>query len=163
MIGHYVRLPDADLQKILQSPASILEILYPQDDLPFAPERYLDIDKAWHLIHFLLTGKTWDGEEPMSFAVLGGKLIGEVDVGYGPARYLSPTQVEATAKALADISPNELWKRFDRQQVRQAEIYPSGWGGNETERDYILQHFSDLKSFFSDAASDHDAMILYIN
>ena len=163
MIGNYLRLPEAELQRVLQAPASITKLLYPEDDSELPPDRHLDTDKSWHLTHFLLTGEAWGGAEPFVNAVLGGTEIGTEDVGYGPARYLTPAQVGAVASALEGLSPNELWERFDRQQVQEAEIYPSGWEGNDTERDYILEYFSDLKDHFADAARDRDAMVLYIN
>lgn len=163
MIGNYLRLPEAELQRVLQAPESITELLYPEDDSDHPPDRHLDTDKSWHLTHFLLTGEAWGGAEPLANAVLGGTEIGTEDVGYGPARYLTPAQVDAVASALAHISPDDLWSRFDPQQVRDAEIYPSGWEGNDTERDYIFDYFVDLKTHFADAAENNEAMILYIN
>lgn len=107
MIGNYRRLSEEDLDEILREPESILNALYPEDsEIPDGSQ--LDIDKAWHLIHYLLTGEPCEGSEPLCNAVLGGAEIGEEDVGYGPARYLSSTEVNAVATALASISPEEL-------------------------------------------------------
>jgi hypothetical protein len=163
MIGNYLRLPEPELQGTLRAPESITKLLYPEDGSDLPADRHLDTDKAWHLIHFLLTGEAWGGTEPLVNAVLGGTEIGKEDVGYGPARYLTPAQVMAAAKALADISASELWERFDLQQVRDADIYPSGWEGGDTERNYILEHFGALKGYFAEAAKKNDAMVLYIN
>jgi hypothetical protein len=162
MIGNYRRLSEEDLDEILQEPESILNALYPEDsDIPDGSQ--LDIDKAWHLIHFLLTGEPWEGAEPLCNAVLGGAEIDEEDVGYGPARYLTSTEVNAVATALASISPEELWTRFDLAKVHEADIYPSSWEGNDSDRDYILSYFNDLKAFFTTAQQQHDCMILYLN
>ncbi len=162
MIGNYRRLSEEDLDEILQEPESILNALYPEDsDIPDGSQ--LDIDKAWHLIHFLLTGEPWEGAEPLCNAVLGGAEIGEEDVGYGPARYLTSTEVNAVATALASISPEELWTRFDLAKVHEADIYPLSWEGNDSDRDYILSYFNDLKAFFTTAQQQHDCMILYLN
>ena len=163
MIGNYLRMPEAELQRILREPQSITRLLYPEDGSDLPMDRHLDTDKAWHLTHFLLTGDPWDGAEPLCNAVLGGAAIGEEDVGYGPARYLAPAQVKTVANSLAAISPLELWRRFDVQKVRDAEIYPDGWHGNDTERDYIFSHFTNLKKFFADAATENQAVILYLN
>jgi len=56
-------------------------------DLSFAPDELqrLDLDKAWGGLHFLLTGTAWEGEPPHSF-LLDGDTVGDIDVGYGPAR-----------------------------------------------------------------------------
>lgn len=163
MIGNYLRLPEAELQKLLEKPEAILEFLYPEDDSEPGGDRHLDTDKAWHLTHFLLTGEAWDGEVPFCNAVLGGTEIGEEDVGYGPARYLTPSQVKSTSEALAAISPDQLWQRFDLDAVRKCKIYPSGWEGNEMDRTYIVEYYTSLQTFFAAAVEEQQAMILYLN
>ena len=35
------------------------------------PNEYVDADKAWHILHFLLTGTAWAGEAPLNFAPRG--------------------------------------------------------------------------------------------
>ena len=32
----------------------------------------VDLDKAWHGVHYLLTGTAWEGEPPLNFVVEGG-------------------------------------------------------------------------------------------
>jgi hypothetical protein len=44
-----------------------------------------EVDKAWHAIHFSLTGDPFEGRIPLNFLVTGGRSIGE-DLGYGPLR-----------------------------------------------------------------------------
>ena len=163
MIGNYLRLPEAELNGVLADPASVTSLLYPEDGSDLPADRRLDTDKAWHLTHFLLTGEAWEGAEPLRNAVLGGTEIGEEDVGYGPARYLTPAQVREVGAALKPISPQQLWSRFDLQAVQNAEIYPSGWEGTDEEREYILGYFQALKDFFANAAEANDAIILYLN
>jgi len=51
----------------------------------------LDIQKAWHGLHYLLCVQPWDGDLPLRNAVLGGSEIGP-DLGYGPPVRLSPTR-----------------------------------------------------------------------
>lgn len=163
MIGNYLRLPETELQKVLEKPEGILEFLYPEDDSERDDDRRLDTGKAWHLIHFLLTGDTWGGEAPLCNAVMGGTEIGKEDVGYGPASYLTPPEVNEVAAALAAISPEELWQRFDAEAARKAEIYPVGWEGSEIERSYVLEQYASLQAFFDTAAKGGEAMILYLN
>ena len=152
MIGNYLRLSEGELQQFLRGSGPVTALLYPENDSDLRPGRRLDTDKSWHLTHFLLTGVAWGGAE-----------VSDEDVGYGPARYLTPAQVGLVARALADISPDELWNRFDLPRVREADIYPSDWEGNSTERAYVLQYYGELRTFFADTAADGDAMILYIN
>src|SRR5919108_645463 len=41
----------------------------------------VDLDKAWHAIHYMLTQSAWDGNEPLNFLVGGGAPVGDIDVG----------------------------------------------------------------------------------
>ncbi|MBB5033691.1 hypothetical protein HNQ65_003281 [Prosthecobacter vanneervenii] len=138
-------------------------MLFPEDDTEFEAGRYLDIDKSWQIIHFLLTGDALDGDEPLCNAVMGGTEIGDVEVVYGPARFLLPEQVVEVATALTSISEDELWNRFDIEAARKAEIYPQGWTGSETDRSYVLNHFKCLKTYFVDAANAQEPVILYLS
>jgi len=54
----------------------------------FEAGKSLDIDKAWHSIHFLLTGAAWEADG----LIFGGTEIGEDgdDWGYGPPRGFRP-------------------------------------------------------------------------
>lgn len=161
MIGNYVRVSPARLAELCAKPDSVIDFLYPDDLSPLA--NHLDIGKAWHAIHFLLNGQTWEGEPPLLNAVLGGKTIGDVDVGYGPARFLEPEQVRALTDALTDISPAELLERFDPRALNEAKIYPQGWSGEGHEREYIAGNYQRLVEFLRIAAEGGDAVIEYLN
>ncbi len=77
MIANYIRIAPEQLAELQADPDSIgnfleslFESLYPEkqeneDEMqPTPPTRHLDIDKAWHGIHFLLNGNAWEGEPP---------------------------------------------------------------------------------------------------
>jgi uncharacterized protein DUF1877 len=162
MIGNYLRITEVQLSRLLEDPSTIVDVLYPDDGQgDHAPTRHLDIEKSWHAIQFLLTGDPWSGEPPLQNAVMGGRELGEEDVGYGPARYLSAAEVAAVAAALAGISGEELWSRFDEGGFARAEIYPQRWSYDGKE--YVLAHYEALREFFKDAAAAQDAMLLYLN
>lgn len=163
MCGSYLRVTDDQLTQILEEPELILDVLFPEDDAEFESGRYLDIDKSWQMIHFLLTGDALGGDEPLCNAVMGGEEIGDVEVVYGPARFLLPDQVVETAAALESISEDELWNRFDAEAARKAEIYPQGWNGSDTDRNYVLSHFKNLQTYFRNAAISQEPVILYIS
>lgn len=162
MIGNYLRVTMRELDALRFEPAGIIAVLYP-DGGHGDPEqgRCLDIDKSWHAIHFLLTGEPWDGALPLLNAVMGGTELGEEDVGYGPARYLLPAEVKAVAQALASLSGEALWQRFDAKAFARAEIYPQGW--SEDGKHYVLGHYERLRAIFAEAAQADDAMLLYLS
>src|ERR1700761_9537434 len=95
-----------ELAALRQDPDSILNAPYPTS------ERSIDLDKAWHGIHWLLTGDSWGGEAPLALAIVGGEDIGP-DLGYGPARVVTPEQAQAVAAALSDLTDEELARRYD--------------------------------------------------
>jgi hypothetical protein len=160
MIGYFKSLRPAALDRLLSTPAALDAFLYEDDD----EERTntLDIDKSWHLIHFLLNGDAWEGPWPLGGVILGGTPVSDEDLGYGPARYFTSHEVEDVARALEPISPEELWSRFDADAVRRADIYPQGWSGAEHEREYISQNYSDLRRYLAAAASRGDALVAWL-
>ena len=124
-----------------------------------------DLDKAWHGIHFLLTGTAWEGEEPLNFLVQGGKQVGDIDVGYGPARAYNSTQTQLIWKALKTIDEAQLRKRFDPKQMSKLRIYPTIWSRNPKENDmlgYCSGHFNKLKQFVEKAVEKGQGLIIHI-
>lgn len=161
MIGNYLTLSLRELDAIIVEPGKAEELAYPESgDLPVGS---LDIDKAWHLIHYLLNGEAWGGEGPLANAVLGGTELEGTDAGYGPFRYLLPADVRATAQALSLVNPEELWTRFDAAQVSADEIYPVGWTGDQEEREYVLHNYMAVQRFFAEAAASSKAILLYLS
>ena len=160
MIGKCLKLSEAQLAAVIEDPEKAIDLAYPEDDqLPGA----LDLDKSWHLIHFLLNGETWGGKPPLGNVILGGTELAETDAGYGPFRYLLASEVRDSSLALAQVSPDDLWSAFDSQRVKEAEIYPEPWVGDETEQTYIRQNYEALREYFAQAANQGSAMLLYIS
>ena len=119
----------------------------------------LRIDKSWHGIHFLLTGSAWGGKPPLSNAVLGGQEFGP-DLGYGPARYLTPDQVREVAAALDEIINAILRGRFNPKAMTKAEIY--SWHEDEGEGglEYFLEYYAQVRAYFQQAARKGNGMLL---
>src|SRR5208337_3054685 len=86
-------------------------------------ENGLNLEKSWHVLHYLLTGKAEDAPPPLGNAILGGHGIGG-ELGYGPARFLASDEVREVAAALATISKDDLAARFDLDAMIAMHIYP---------------------------------------
>src|SRR5882762_365214 len=69
-----------------------------RDRLPSA-----HLEKAWHGLHYLLTGSAGEGGLPLGFLLEGGEEVGE-DLGYGSPRLFQPPEVRQIDAALAPIS-----------------------------------------------------------
>lgn len=121
----------------------------------------LRIDKSWHGIHFLLTGSAWGGKPPLSNAVNGGKEFGP-DLGYGPARFLTPDQVKEVAAALDEITKETLRARFNPKAMTEAEIY--SWHEDEGEEglEYFLHYYDEVRAYFQQAARKGNGMLLSV-
>ena len=52
----------------------------------------LEVDKAWHGLHFLLTGSAWEGSFSWIPVVAGGSEVGD-NLGYGPRWSLTSANV----------------------------------------------------------------------
>ena len=162
MIGNLVAVRPEQLQSLIADPDSIEPFLYSEDG-DAEPENHIDLDKAWHAIHFTLNGKTWEGEDPLFFAILGGEEIGE-DIGYGPARYLVPQQVKAVSAALLTITPEVFGAKFNHSELAAAEIYPDIWAAEGAESlEYVQPFYDDLRKFYMAASERGDAVLIYLN
>ena len=125
-----------------------------------AANRELDLHKSWHCLHFMFTGKA-EGSDGTALgdAVLGGSKIGgeDADMGYGPPRALSPAQARSVAAALAEFPIGKKASEFDVQAAEKAEIYVARHGTEE-----LKEYFSQLRSFYEDAARKGNAVLLWI-
>ena len=154
-----------DIQQLSNNPQSILDMLNEDvqvDEVKLAMET--DLDKAWHAIHYLLTGSAWGGELPLAYLIQGGQDVGDVDVGYGPARILKPGEVQNWHQALSTTTADDLRQRFDPQAMMQAQIYPNIWNRDPAEDDtlgYVLGYFAELKFFVEEASSQNKGIVIY--
>lgn len=158
MIGNMLAVSQAELDALYQGPAAVPDYLYES-----RASESVDLDKAWHAIHFLLTGESYGGAGPLAQAVLGGVPIGDEDVGYGPARGLSAADVKAVASALEQVSESDLRAKFDAGALTEAAIYPQIWDEDDEALGYVLHYVLELRRFYQDAATRDMAAILFIN
>jgi hypothetical protein len=191
MIGNFRSLSDQDVRALLEQPSRVEQLLYGEDVFPGtngevvslfghgsqppgksdawkqdADGDELDIDKAWHGIHFLLTGTAWEGSFPLNFIVSGGKEIGDVDVGYGPARALMSDDVRTLDAALEPLTTEELERRFDAKQMTKLQIYPEIWDRDPDEDDslgYLIEYYTDLRDFVRRTAERGHGLLVYLN
>ena len=158
---------DDTLDHLLDEPEAIIALLddeVVEDDGNISDEGIsADLDKAWHAIHYLLTGTAWEGQGPEAFLLAGGKTIGEVDVGYGPARGFSARDTREIAAALDQLPHEFLATRFDGATLDAAEIYPEIWArdGNEGLA-YITEYYDSLRSFVATAVRKKMGMLVFI-
>ena len=164
MIGNFRALPDEELQALFTDPSRVEQLVYASffgggsnghDDL--------EIDKAWHGIHFLLTGTAWGSSLPLGFVVAGGEEVGD-DLGYGPARALRSEDVLKIETALEPLTTEELRRRFDAERMTELEIYPFGWNQDpDGELEYLLEFYAELRAFVRRTAERGHGLLVYLS
>ena len=159
MTARYLRVDSRVIVGILSAPSSLLDALYPEPENSDHMARSLDIDKTWHIIHFLLNNHPWEGNGPRFGAVLGGTELTDEDLGYGPARYLTPAEVGATSAAILQIGFAELWSGLDEARIREADLY---WETACESEAYVRENYQALQAFFLKAANSNEAVILWL-
>ena len=192
MILELGMLSDDNIRQVLATPLLIWRVVAPEDPdilknvmslsregwsrereakLPPLPlsaieKARCDLDKAWHGLHYLLTKSEDEGDPPLNFLVAGGTLVGEIDVGYGPARVLTSSEVAELNAALNLTTREYLASRFDPEDMMERDIYPSIWDSDTAEDDaleYCLENFDGLKKFVADAAAHRLGLVIWID
>jgi hypothetical protein len=165
MIGHFRRASDEKIGSLFSDPETIDELLDDDGGDGDDDRVELRVDKAWHGIHYLLTGTAWEGSPPLDFIAKGGREVGDVDVGYGPARAFSSADVRAIATALLPIARADLEKRFDPAAMMDLDVYPAIWDRPREQDDtleYLLVYYDALKAFIAGAAERGEGLLVYL-
>ena len=119
----------------------------------------LSLDKAWHGVHYVLSGTVEPADSLLTGAVLGGTEIGDDFSGYGPARFFTSVQVAELAAALDDPQTvRDASDRYDPRRMTELQVYPFGWD-DEDNREWIFDALRDLRAFYSEAAANGRAVV----
>lgn len=129
-----------------------------------ASGRYLDIGKAWHGLHFLLTGSSDinDVLPPFGNVVMGGTDT-QWESPYGMVRYLTPQEVKNCAQALEQMNETQLRRCYRPMAFRAADIYPNGKTWGENDIDYLIIMVDRVRTFFSEAAKAGEVVLISID
>jgi Domain of unknown function (DUF1877) len=191
MIANFRSLSDDDLGALLENPARVEQLLYGDDtfsgtngevvslfgDRSQTPERGglvgarrrrrrarrrqgLARDPLPPHRHGL------GGQLPLNFIVSGGKEIGDVDVGYGPARALMSEDVRRLDAELEPLTSEEMKRRFDPEQMTRLQIYPEIWDRDPDDDDslgYLIEYYTDLRDFVRRTAERGHGLLIYLN
>ena len=150
--------------KELEENAELLEELMESED-----NTNLDIDKSWDGVHYLLTGRRFDGKTELANVILGGEILGgeenadEFDVGYGPPMYILEDEVKSIAKILEKSDLAEIKKRFEPTKFAKLNIYP--FDDNDISRvteqdlDYFMSYLKDVINFYQVASVNNEVIV----
>jgi len=125
-------------------------------------DRVIDFDKAWHALHFMLTGDAGRSAHPLTMLVTDdAHMLGTDERGFGGYWLIEPSAVRAFADALAAISDEALAARYDPAAMVANDLYMSDYFEHEGSEglSYIMQWVPNLRSFSRAAADAGDYVI----
>ncbi|MEW6735005.1 MAG: YfbM family protein [Acidobacteriota bacterium] len=133
---------------------------FPEEELA-KQGKYVDIQKEWQALHFLLTGKIEFHQTAKILPLLDSVIMGGHDTPYeatyGYYRYFTSEETQQIADMLANIEAialKELHKdKFSQATNLYANQSPDKW--NEEYWGYILDYFDDVKELFIKAAREN--------
>jgi Domain of unknown function (DUF1877) len=179
-----ITVRDATIERILADPPLVWKILAPDDPEPYQEARaaygagaadhvelvegegeHLHLDKAWHGIHYLLTGTAWEGAAPLNLLLCGDE-VGDIDVGYGQPRAVSAGTVAQAGQVLAALSDAAIRARFDPAAMMRADIYPGIWDRPPSQDDslgYLMSYVAQLRVYLARAAADGMGVIVFVS
>jgi len=157
---------DGEIEKLFAEPQLTFDLLYPEEDDTLDDSSLLDLDKAWHGIHYLLTGTAWEGEPPLNALVVGGTSLPDPDDewAYGPPRILRSADVRALDQALDAVSDQDLRNRFDAAEMTAKEIYPEVIWERDPREDnalgYLMEYVRVLRDFIRATNATGEGLVI---
>jgi hypothetical protein len=120
----------------------------------------IDFDKAWNVLHFLLTGHPDEVDHPLSLLPLEYEKIGE-DFGYGPAQVISAQNVQTFAGELSKLSDEDLESRFEKLSLDDETVYLGGVLTKEDEPgwEYVSQNIPAFRHFLQRCVETQSAIV----
>ncbi|MER0280130.1 YfbM family protein [Clostridioides difficile] len=160
MIGCYIRISEENVLKLQQAEDNLQGLFFGDMD----EDNTISIDKAWHAIHFTLTGCPFGGEDDNIFSklVMSGNVFMEID-GEPPAMLITANDVKKLSEAMDSLEEQQFREKFNISEMLENNIYPVMDDENEEEFfDYVWANLIELKKFIEEAANERQAVIFYI-
>jgi hypothetical protein len=122
----------------------------------------IDLDKAWHIVHFLLTGTADKVPAPAGALLNDSQPITKEDICLGPPWALLPAEAKKFAAIVAALTPDEVEQRLDLAAMKSAKVYLAEEMRDIQElRSYALHHLAALRSFMATASDNDQGVILF--
>ena len=131
------------------------------EDEPPDPKRGVDLDTAWHGVHWLLTGTAYATARHAGQAIFGGDAIG-ADLGHGPAHLIDPRTVKKISAALDALPASEVAALVDFDAMLDANIYPGFWDEQDVFHTWLRPRYKQLRKFYRRAARASSAVLVAI-
>ena len=151
MIANYQYLPDDKLKQIKLLSNEENDLLDLAEDYAEEYEIFLDIDKMWDALVFVLTGfssSEFLDDNPLREAVLGVTPLEDVSEYIA---YTEQNKIAEIVEALESFDMDRAMTDFSMEACKKADLYPDIWDYLEEEeeiKDDILTCFVNMKEFY---------------
>ena len=151
MIANYQYLSDDKLKQIKLLSNEEEDFLDLAEDCAEEYEIFLDIDKMWDALVFVLTGfssSEFLDDNPLREAVLGVTPLEDVSEYIA---YTEKTKIAEIVEALESFDIDRAMADFSMEACKKADLYPNIWDYLEEEeeiKDDIRISFVNLKEFY---------------
>ena len=151
MIAIYQYLPDDKLKQIKLLSNEENDLLDLAEDYAEEYEIFLDIDKMWDALVFVMTGFSsleFLDDNPLREAVLGVTPLEEVSEYIA---YTEKNKIAEIVEALESFDMDRAMTDFSMEACKKADLYPDIWDYLEEEeeiKDDILTCFVNMKEFY---------------
>ena len=151
MIANYQYLPDDELKQIKLLSNEEEDLLDLEEDYAEEYEIFLDIDKMWDALVFVLTGfssSEFLDDNPLREAVLGVTPLEDVS---DYIAYTEKNKIADIVEALESFDMDRAMADFSMEACKKADLYPNIWDYLEEEeeiKDDIRISFVNMKEFY---------------
>ena len=151
MIANYQYLSDDKLKQIKLLSNEEEDFLDLAEDCAEEYEIFLDIDKMWDALVFVLTGfssSEFLDDNPLREAVLGVTPLEDVSEYMA---YTEKTKIAEIVEALESFDMDRAMTDFSMETCKKVDLYPDIWDYLEEEeeiKDDILTGFVNMKEFY---------------
>ena len=191
MVMYLRRASDERINALLADPASVERFLYdpaienlpgagelmaalkekfgftaplPLEDAPREDGDEINLDKIWHVLHFVLTGSARATSEPLSFLIGQWPEIGDVDTGYGPAKAIRSDAVSRFRNALTLIGSEHIKTYYKPEEMQRAGVYLAASLGDDADEIADIEHsLQKLRNFLDECVVRNAGVITYIS
>jgi hypothetical protein len=130
-------------------------------------EHALSLEKSWHMLHFLLTGRVDPSGIPGDL-LLTGEALGE-DLGYGPARLHSNTTTREFSRFIETQDLAALQARVDLEDMSERVVYamPEGAGPRGVYEDELrneaTRYFLLLRDYVCKMSEKGNGLLVWLS
>jgi hypothetical protein len=129
----------------------------PREILDTSQPMRTDLDKAWHGLHFLLTGSAGEAPLPQGMIFAANRHL------HGSSYLLSPEDVAECHRYLSALTDDEIAGRYDPNEMARLDLYPNTWLRDGDEGlGYLLGNLQTLRAVLRDCVDEGQGLVVTI-